>query len=648
MSKINILDSSVFNKIAAGEVVEKPASVVKELLDNALDAGANKICVSIVDGGIKNITISDNGSGIEPDDFSKVFVAHATSKIKTADDLANIGTLGFRGEALASIASVSKIKLTSKIATETFARFCEVEGGTQTELQEIGAENGTTISVSDLFFNVPARAKFLRKPKTEMAEITNIIERYILCHPTIAFTYIADDKTIYQSTGTNLLDAIYIVYGKSAVDGVIAVDSYNSNSKIKISGYIGLPTFSKPNRTYQTLSINGRFVNSPLVSTCVYNAYEHFLMKSQFPFYVLNLEIPFDRLDVNVHPSKMEVRFNNTNEIYGNVFNAVSTALTRCDKISSVSEPIGVYKQVETGRSFQDLCENTEQNNAMQTSSVEIDATENNAMQNDFETKKESENTAKTSLLNSMISSGNIDFSTGEMHQSSPVMSKLINSQIEQTLLSETKFDNSPVAKKTRTEQFFDEGDVKFVGEIFATYLIIEKQQKVYVIDEHAGHERLLFDRLVKQVDAQQVTKQALLVPFNISLNMQEFEFVDSNLDKLRKLGFDIEQFGAREFIITSIPSILADINLNDFFAEILKDLSNMKTLKQSDLVLRKLMQHSCKCAVRAGKILSSGEVNALITQMKEEKMQLQCPHGRPVVVELSKSEIEKWFKRIV
>lgn len=665
MSKINILDESVFNKISAGEVVERPSSVVKELLDNSIDAGATNILINITDGGIKNITITDNGSGIEPDDFGKVFISHATSKIKTAEDLEKIGTLGFRGEALASIASVAKVKLTSKIKGQTFARFCTVEGGKQSETTEVGGDNGTTLSVSDLFFNVPARAKFLKKPKAEMMEITNLIARYILCHPNISFKYIADEKLIYQSTGTNLLDAIYIVYGKQATSQVIKVDLYNKYSGISVSGYIGLPTFSKPNRTYQTLSINNRYVVSQLVSTCVYNAYEHYLMKGQFPFFVLDLNIPLDKLDVNVHPTKMEVRFNNSNEIYGTVYNAISSALYNCDKITTLNSVVTNYDEVKSGSSFlHSSAENTNQNSAMQPKTIQIEPQKTNAscvdlnLQNLPKNNKDSLASNATNqmqddlFLQALLDKGKSQNSNVQLHQpASPIMSKLITNRFEQSMLDETPTQNDNLGAeptKTKTEEFFDTSDIKFVGQIFALFLIVEKQDKVYIIDEHAGHERLLFDRFVKEVDARQVQKQHLLAPYTINVNMQEFAFLEDNLDKLTSLGFDIEPFGSNTFIISSIPALLADININQFFDEILKDLSNMKALKQSDLILTKLMQHSCKCAVRAGKMLSAGEVNSLIEQMKAEKMQLQCPHGRPVVVELTKMEVEKWFKRIV
>src|SRR5574344_290308 len=470
MSKINILDESVFNKISAGEVVERPASVVKELLDNSIDAGASKITVKITLGGTQNITVIDNGCGIESDDFDKVFVAHATSKLKTIDDLSKIGTLGFRGEALASIASVAKVELKSKTKEQTFASQVKIEGGKQFDVTQAGGDTGTTISVNDLFFNVPARAKFLRKPKTEASDITNLIERYILCNPHISFEYINDDKTIYQSTGTNLFDAIYFVYGKDATNGITKVDYNSSSSGIKITGYIGLPTFSKPNRTYQTLSINGRYITSNLVSTCIFSAYEHYLMKGQFPFYVLNIQIPCEKLDVNVHPNKMEVRFGNSNEIYGNVYNAVNSALYNCDKITSASDFITNYKEVKGGSSFVlHSTENTDDNTTTQTKSIKIDV----------------EPSSTHNFFNQITNLSNMESSTGEMKQpESPILSKVISSRLEQTMLTDGEERKSEIIDSpSKTQEFFDNSDIKFVGTLFATYLFVEKQNKVYVID---------------------------------------------------------------------------------------------------------------------------------------------------------------------
>ena len=492
MSKINILSESVYNKIAAGEVVEKPASVVKELLDNSIDAGATNIKISIEDGGIKNITVEDNGCGIEPDDFDKVFISHSTSKIKTEADLEKIGTLGFRGEALASIASISKVTLTSKVETETFARTCEIVGGKQGETTEIGANNGTTISVSDIFFNVPARAKFLKKPKSEASEITNLVERYILCNPSISFKYVVDGKEVLLSTGSNLFDAIFVVYGKATTDGIIKVDYQNPKSDIKVSGYIGLPTFSKPNRTYQTLSINGRYISSQLVSSCIYNAYEHYLMKGQFPFYVLNLEIPFEKLDVNVHPNKMEVRFNNSNEIYGNVYNAVSTALYNCDKITSPTDSITQPKEVKFGTSFSlHSTENTDENNTMQTKTVQIEIENKNEFKNvfdDFQVDKKtfSDNKQVDNLDTYKLSKSfeKIDFSTGVISEpSNSILNKIKNNSFEQTMLNEIDSQS----QKTKTQEFFENADVKFwfvcesLG--FEGELVISKSGEFYFIN---------------------------------------------------------------------------------------------------------------------------------------------------------------------
>ena len=657
MSKINILDKSVFNKIAAGEVVERPSSVVKELIDNSIDAGATKISISILEGGIKNITVSDNGSGILPDDFDKVFLAHATSKVKTVEDLAKIGTLGFRGEALSSIGSVANVELSSKVKDELYGRKMLINGGEQSNIEEVGINNGTSISVSNLFFNVPARAKFLKTARSETTEISNLIARYILCNPTISFVYSADGKTIYQSTGTNLFDAIYVVYGKDTTNGIIKVDETNKSTGIRVSGYIGLPTFSKANRTYQTLSINGRYVNSSLVSTCVYNAYEHYLMKGQFPFYVLNLEIPLDKLDVNVHPSKMEVRFENSNQIYGCVYSAVSSALYNCDKITTV-DFVGEFNEANSGVSFKPENIYDDANKIPQ--KVEIIANNEiksqNIIKNNIE-KNELIDKSKNDLLE-ILSNPKSSSNSNELRQSkSPVWEHLMSKTFEQTIISDEKVEKTEESEeitkqetkyKSKSQEFFDTSDVKFIGTVFATYLIVEKQNKVYVIDEHAGHERLLFERLVKQVDSRDVLKQKLLAPYTFDVNLQEYDFLESNLDKISALGFDIIPFGDKTFKVSAVPSILSDIDLKKFFGEILADLTNLKQLKQSDLIIDKLMQHSCKCAVRAGKILSAGEVNSLIEQMKEEQMQLQCPHGRPVVVEITKKDMEKWFKRIV
>lgn len=618
MSKINILDSSVFNKIAAGEVVERPSSVVKELLDNSIDALSTRIIVKIEEGGIKKISVFDNGSGIEKEDFDRVFLAHATSKIKTSDDLEKIGTLGFRGEALASIGAVSNATLTSKTKEQTFGYKMTVSGGKQTEIVEFGCPTGTTIEIENLFFNVPARAKFLKKPRQEQTEITNLIARYILANPNIAISYFADETEVFSSTGNGLKEALFVVYGKDILQNLCEVD-YNTTSKIKVSGWIGKPTFTKPNRTYQTLIVNGRYVVNNMVSVCVYNAYERYLMKGQFPFYVLRLDIPYEKLDVNVHPNKMDIRFENSNEIYGIVYNAITTALSNASSQVNVAK-LTTYNKVESGTSF---------NYKSEPKSVEI-----NTVKLVTPTNQNSQEQPKTDFYENFFHS-----------QVTPTLNQNSNPFKLNTIQN---ISNEEKADQVQQQSMFANEGVKFIGTIFNTYLIVETKEKCYLIDQHAAHERLLFDKFKNEVDKQSISTQMLLIPFNLNVNHLEKEFMDKNLQEIKNLGFLIEPFGNLSYKITSIPSILKNINLNYFFSSILGDLSVFKQLKQSDLIIEKLMQHACKSAVKAGYILTSNDVLSLLEQMEKEKMELQCPHGRPVVVELSQKEIEKWFKRVV
>ena len=659
MNKINILDSSIFNRIAAGEVVEKPYSVVKELLDNSIDAGATKITIELKNGGIEEIKVSDNGCGIEPDDFSRVFLPHSTSKIRTLEDLDKIGTLGFRGEALASISSVSKVKLQSKTKENELGKEMLIEGGTVRYENEIGFDNGTSITVSEIFFNVPARAKFLRKPRQETSDITNLVARYILANPLISFRYVVDSKEMYFSSGNGLEDAIFVVYGKDCLNSLIPLD-YTSANGIKVSGYIGNTTFSKPNRTYQTLIINGRYVINSMVSLCVYNCYEHYLMKGQFPFYIINLNIPLDKLDVNVHPNKLDVRFENSNEIYGVVYTAVSEALNSSNSINEINKPVFEYKTVESGISFDPnrsyvepkvvvVGENSSnesnlsnekivQNNFTENVSQSLENTANSrTMQSTMQTEENVENKSSKTLAMDFFTSlkQNDDLS---MHSGSTLMNNVfdrVNNQV-----------NNDVIKLKQDSMF--KNNIKFVGTLFNTYLLVQIENKVYIIDQHAGHERLLFDKLVKEVENNTLSKQYLLLPHVINVNALEQSFLEEHLEDFAKMGFEIEPFGDLCFRCNSIPSLLKDASLNDIFSGILGEISVFKNTKQSDLILTKLMQSACKHAVKAGDTLNEDSVNSLLNQMKQEQMLLQCPHGRPVIIELTKNELEKWFKRIV
>lgn len=672
MNKINILDSSIFNRIAAGEVVEKPYSVVKELLDNSIDAKATKITIEIKEGGIKEIKISDDGTGIEPDDFSRVFLPHSTSKIRTVDDLDKIGTLGFRGEALASISSVSRVKLQSKTRDNELGKEMLIEGGITQYEKEIGFDNGTTLTVSDLFFNVPARAKFLRKARQEALDITNLIARYILANPNISFRYVVDDKEVFFSTGNGLEDAIFVVYGKECLDSLIKVD-YTSNKGFRVSGYIGNTTYSKANRTYQTLIINGRYVVNSMVSTCVYNCYEHYLMKGQFPFYILNLDIPLDKLDVNVHPNKLDVRFENGNEIYGVIYLAVSNALNSSNTINSVDRPIFEYKPASGGVSFGDKISTTIEDENKYKSPIivhipEAPTTNNNdseeEISKDYTTEKYPIDSLNPNKENSTMQTYDRNLENSENSEQSDYYAKSSATRFfasladsdnafkqNSTILSnvyDRVMNNFQVSQEKYEQKSIFSNSIKFVGTLFSTYLLVECDSRVYIIDQHAAHERLLYDKLLSQIDNKEVVTQMLLVPYILNVNSLEQLFIEENLENFKAIGFDIEDFGNLSFKISSIPAILKNANLNTVFNGMLNELTAFKTTKQTELILPKLMQSACKHAVKAGDSLSEDSVASLLNQMKQEQMLLQCPHGRPVVIELTKSELEKWFKRIV
>ncbi|MBQ0017226.1 MAG: DNA mismatch repair endonuclease MutL [Clostridiales bacterium] len=648
MGKINILDSSIFNRIAAGEVVERPMSIVKELLDNSIDAKASEIIIDIKEGGIKEITITDNGQGIEFDDLEKVFLPHATSKIKTVEDLEKIGTLGFRGEALASIGAISEVEVISKTNDCDFGGKITISGGKLGEKQEIGAKNGTTIKVSNIFFNVPARAKFLKKPRQEASEISNLVLRYILANPTIKFVYKIDDKEIYSSTGNNLFEAIYTVYGKETTNNLMEVDLISQDG-IKVSGYVGNPTFTKPNRTYQTLIINGRYVVNQMISLCVYNAFEHYLMKGQFPFFVLNLNLPLEKVDVNVHPSKMEVRFENSNNIYGIVYEAIMNALEKCNKVVEVERKVFEFEKANTvGVSFADKVEITKEKPKtieLKTSSEKVESPLNKTNSNSieyfskFDCKKESSFCSSNDMLSKIFNQKlNENIESGKQVESTE--------KCEENSTMQT-FNNLEKDGAIQTK-IFDNKAYKFIGTLFNTYLVFEEGENAYFVDQHASHERLLFDKLKEQVDSKSLAIQSLLVPYSFTVNNIEREFLLDNVESLQSLGFEISEFGNNTYKISTIPQLLYGINIKKFIDGVLSELSVYKSLKKSDLIIEKLMQHSCKTAVKAGDILSSDEAIKLIEQIEDTNMRLQCPHGRPVVVKIDKKEIEKWFKRIV
>lgn len=647
--KINILDSSIYNKIAAGEVVERPASVVKELVENSIDAGSTIIEIEIENGGITKIKVSDNGHGIEKEYIKTAFLPHATSKISEARDLDNIITLGFRGEALASIASVSKVNMTSKPKAQDFAYQISIEGGKITSEHETGAKDGTATIVSDLFYCVPARQKFLRKPKTEEQEVTNLVSRFILAHPEISFEYIADGKSILSSNGQTAKEALYSVYGKEAIAETLFVDFAKDN--FKVSGFVGRPSFSKPNRTYQTLIINGRYVVNQTVATAVTNAYGDMLMKRRYPFYCLYLTLPSDFVDVNVHPNKMDVRFENTSKIYSLFFEAVSRVLANMDYVASACDK-QLNKIVEQNKNEQILSTlDTFSSNddiilPKSKPAQKIDKAGVNLNPFSFNAKDLSESEKKEYKATILDTISMNSTAGGQVKDGFGLGSKLLE-RLSKSGESTDYASHDYMINKPKQSSLNLSNTVKKVGKVFNTFLIIEVDNDMFLIDQHAAHERILYEKFKDQFDKEALAVQPLLFPYVLTVNSLEANYIDENLNAIRELGFDIDEFGNNSFKISAVPAIVSEMNFDNFFAEFLAGSKNIAK-KGSELVRESLMQHACKSAIKGGSDLTDNEIEHLYSQMGKEKIALYCPHGRPIAVRIAKTEIEKWFKRIV
>ncbi len=664
MAKINILDSSIYNLIAAGEVVERPASVIKELIENAIDAGSKNITVEIKDGGTSFMQVSDDGSGIEEEDLKAAFLPHATSKIKEASDLDSIFTLGFRGEALASIAAVSKVKLMSKTKSAETGASLSVEGGKFGELKKVSCKDGTIITVEDLFYCVPARAKFLKKNKTEEQEITNIITRTILAHPEINIVYIVDGKKNCSSLGTTAKEAMFSIYGKESISETLSVSAEREG--VKVTGFIGKPTFSKSNRTYQTLIINGRYVINLTVQTAVSNAYGDYLMKRQYPFFVLYLTVPNSEVDVNVHPNKLDVKFLKSSLIYSVVFEAVSRALNDMDYVKQIDEDTnaGILFLSSTKKETSKIDKAGVNLNPFSSDFSQLNSKEKDKISDlilDTMLSGENEEVVKDNFglgsrllerINSKIANGDerpyassnyIDDDDDE------IVTKNSNLIEEKETKYETQSNIDLDFKKPKTNQMdFAEDEIKIACKIFNTYLIIEWGNNIFLIDQHAAHERLKYEKLKAEYESGNLVIQPMLVPYVISLNPEDDQIINANLDAIRSVGFDIDEFGDRTYKISSVPAIVSEIDFNKFFGMFLEDKLSKQKITEAELIKDSLMQMACKSAIKGGDDLSKSEVTKLLKDMGENNIILFCPHGRPVVVRITKTEIEKWFKRIV
>lgn len=601
MAKINLLSPMIFNRIAAGEVVEKPCSVVKELVENSIDSGATSISVSVERGGLGKIEVTDNGSGIEFDDLKNALLAHATSKISKLEDLNNIGTLGFRGEALSSIASVSEIEIISKTPDCEFGGKIKCLFGHMEELTQIASIDGTRISVKNLFHNVPARLKFVRKDKTEENDITNFMARLILANPHISFSYTADGKQIYKHKASDLKTAICDIYGEEIGKDLIEVNQTRGN--MTLHGYISRPEIAKANRTYQTLIINGRYVINYMISSAISNVYEDYLMKGKFPLYVLCLDLPVDEVDVNVHPNKLEVKFENSGLIFSLFSDACFHAL---HETNFTTTPVSPVEEVATDNYIKFSAPTVER--------VTLGVNEGVSFQNEEKPDENITFNSKTSLLSEII-------------------------------LKQVQGEDKSLYKQD--ELFRVEEPTRILCTLFDTYILLQKGDDIYLVDQHAAHERLNYDKLKQRLETMTNISQSLVLPVIINVNNQEDNFLQENQQVFEQIGFKIEEYGKCCYRVFEIPFVLAGKDINEYFQDVFKNLNTFVN-KPLDFIKDDLCQKACKSSVKAGNKLSNEEIKILIDSLATNKSTLLCPHGRPIIVKLTRTDIEKWFKRIV
>ena len=641
MPNIAILNQETIDKIAAGEVVERPCSVVKELVENAIDAGSTAITVEIKEGGISFIRITDNGCGIERDQVAVAFYRHSTSKIRSAEDLLTVKSLGFRGEALSSISAVARVELITKTYDELTGTRYVIEGSKELSNEEIGAPDGTTFIVKDLFYNVPARRKFLKTAQTEGSYISDMVEKLALSHPDISFKFINNNQTKLHTSGNgNRKDIIYHIFGREISSSLLEVK--HECEYFKVEGFIGKPVITRGNRNYENYFINGRYVKSNILSRAIEEAYKSFLMQHQYPFTVLYFTF-FSELDVNVHPTKMELRFDNNNEIYVELCDTIYAILSHKEMIPEVpvdSTPAPKKIVHEYKEPIPEPFEKRRIN--------EVRAAESRSVYGQSVTATVKSSTVKGPAVNEPLTENTLNQQKAKTSASTPVVHT--GNSVELTPETSTAYEPAQVV--TGTQQTLGDYDKVFltesskkqfsiIGQLFKTYWLIEFEDKLYIIDQHAAHEKVLYEKTMARLANKDFTSQRISPPIVMTLDARECEM----LEKYRP---QIEQFGYEEYMISAIPDNLFNIDMKDLFIEMLDDFSNSTGRQTPDIITEKVASMSCKAAVKGNDKLTLPEINKLIDELLSLDNPYNCPHGRPTIISMSKYEIEKKFKRIV
>lgn len=623
MANIQVLDQITIDKIAAGEVIERPASIVKELVENAIDAGASAVTVEIKEGGISFIRITDNGCGIPKEEVPLAFLRHSTSKIRTVEDLTMVASLGFRGEALSSIAAISQVELLTKTRDSLLGTRYVIEGGKEKTLEDAGAKDGTTFLVRQIFYNTPARRKFLKTPMTEASHVNELMLHLALSHPEVSFEFINNGQLRLHTSGNGRLkDVIYQVYGREITQNLLEVDE--AFLGLKVTGYIGKPLITRGNRNYENYYINGRYVKSQMIAKAIEDAYKDFTMQHKYPFTVLHFVMDGNDLDVNVHPTKMELRFSNQQEVYNFVYSAIKQTLSEKELIPQVELP-----------------EPKPEPSSEIPQKPEVQPPEKQPEKNlDYFMEKMK---ARVASYHSGMSQAEVK-DVHEVHREAAQTDRIMEAvnyrkqQEEQLNLFEEKL----LSKEAVVEH-------KIIGQLFDTYWLVEFHEQLYIIDQHAAHERVLYEKTLRGMKTREFTSQYLSPPIILNLSMQEAQVLKEHMDIFAEIGFEIEAFGVDSYAVRAIPDNLFGIAKKELLLEMLDQLTDgINTSLAPDLIAEKIASMSCKAAVKGNSRLSYAEVEVLIQDLLKLDNPYHCPHGRPTIISMTKRELEKKFKRIV
>ena len=638
MPHITVLDQSTINKIAAGEVIERPSSVVKELLENAIDAQATAVTVEIRDGGISYIRVTDNGCGIPKEEVPLAFLRHSTSKIKSVEDLFTVSSLGFRGEALSSIASVAQVELITKTSEQLSGTRYQIEGGVERSYEEVGAPDGTTFLVRNLFYNTPARQKFLKTAQTEGSHVAALVEKIAMSHPDISIRFIQNNQNRLHTSGNhNLKDIIYTVFGREIAANLLPVES--EQEVLQVHGFAGKPVIARSNRSFENYYINGRYVKSGLIGKAIEDAYKPFMMQHKYPFVLLHISIEPEYLDVNVHPTKMELRFRNGEQVYQMIFQAISQALSHKELIPQVDlvkreeekaleeaqkkaphpEPFEVKRQAA-------MVQKPGESRTMQPSIYKSEAVYGKIAESRAEPEPEIQAVAPVESQKS--------------EQKQPKQEQKATGQAEQPQQLDL-FEEKLLEPKNRIRH-------KLIGQLFDTYWLVEFNEHLYIIDQHAAHEKVLYEKTMRTLKTREFTSQMLNPPIILTIGSTEEVLLKKYMKYFQEIGFEIEPFGGREYAVRAVPDNLFSVAKKELLMEMIDDLSEDAGARTADMIHDRVATMSCKAAVKGNNHLSFAEADHLIDELLNLDNPYACPHGRPTIISMSRYELEKKFKRIV